>query len=165
MFRWMLIAGLLVAPAAEAQVATRMRPLDQPRDAAPAQKSADAEELERAQPVGEASKGEPPKRIRSVLLYGEEKCPPATSPDEIVVCANGGDSPYRIPKKLRETEYTPSGVAWGRRAEIVEEVNRAGLPDSCSPIGTGGQTGCTAEMLRAWAAEQAAKKDAQAKIP
>jgi hypothetical protein len=100
-----------------------------------------------------------------VLLFGDDKCPPPVSSDEIVVCANGGESRFRIPKNLREHPYTPSGVAWGRRAEIIEDVNRVGLPNSCSPVGTGGQTGCTAQMLREWAEEQIAKKDAQAKVP
>src|SRR3569623_798120 len=31
-------------------------------------------------------------------------------------------------------------------------------PDTCSPVGAGGATGCTAQMLRQWTAEQRAKR-------
>jgi len=144
MIRWMVIAAFALAPAAQAQQRAHGK----------------AES-----PAVESTKGEPPKRIRSVLLYGDEKCPTPTNSDEIVVCARGGESPYRIPKNLRELPESPTSQAWGRRAELIEEVNRAGLPNSCSPIGSGGQTGCTAQLLRQWAAEQGEKKAAQAKVP
>lgn len=104
---------------------------------------------------------EPPKRVRSILLYGDEKCPPAESPDEVVVCANAGDSPYRIPKRFRnQPKEGPASNAWTNRVETVEEFNRAGLPNSCSPVGTGGQTGCTRAMIRQWYQE---RLDAKAK--
>jgi len=144
MFRWLLIAAFVLAPAARAQQNAHGKPEG---------------------PAVESAKGEPPKRIRNVLLYGDEKCPTPTNSDEIVVCAKGGESPYRIPKNLRELPYSPTSQAWGRRAELIEEVNRAGLPNSCSPIGSGGQTGCTAQLLREWAAAQAEKKAAAAKVP
>ena len=93
----------------------------------------------------------PPKRVRSVITYGDEACPKQTDPDEIVVCAKGGDSPYRIPKRFRDQpKEGATSQAWTRRMETVEEVNRAGLPNSCSPIGTGGQTGCTRQMIQQW---------------
>jgi hypothetical protein len=93
----------------------------------------------------------PPKRVRSVITYGDEACPKQTDPDEIVVCAKGGESPYRIPKRFRDQPKDgPTARAWTDRMETVEEVNRAGLPNSCSPIGTGGQTGCTRQMIQQW---------------
>lgn len=103
----------------------------------------------------------PPKRVRSILLYGEEKCPPAESPDEVVVCANAGESPYRIPKSLRnQPNEGAAAQAWTNRVETVEEFNRAGLPNSCSPVGIGGQTGCTRAAIRQWYQE---RLDAKAK--
>lgn len=103
----------------------------------------------------------PPRRVRSILLYGDEKCPPAESPDEVVVCANAGDSPYRIPKRFRnQPKEGAASNAWTNRVETVEEFNRAGLPNSCSPVGTGGQTGCTRAMIRQWYQE---RLDAKAK--
>ena len=109
---------------------------------------------------------DPPKRIRSVVLYGEETCPKAETQDEIVVCARAGDSPYRIPEKFREPppETGPSN-SWVRRVETMDEVNRVGLPGSCSAVGTGGQTGCTMQMLRQWAEEKKAQEREGASVP
>ena len=106
-----------------------------------------------------------PQRVRSVLLYGDEKCPKAESSDEIVVCANGGDSPYRIPKNLRERPATPASTSWVRRAELVDEVNRVGVPGSCTPVGAFGQSGCTVQMIQRWAAEKKAQKEMDALVP
>lgn len=104
---------------------------------------------------------DPPKRVRSVLLYGDEACPKPKDPEELVVCANAGESPFRIPKRFREAPAEgPAAQSWARRAEVVEEVNRIGLPNSCSPVGSGGQTGCTRQFLRQWYQE---KLEAEAK--
>jgi hypothetical protein len=115
--------------------------------------------------AGQTQNG-PPKRIRSVLLFGEEQCPKATDPDEIVVCANSGDSPYRIPKQFRNAAKTDAAnQPWTNRMEYVEQVNRAGLPNSCSAIGTGGQTGCTRQFIQQWAQERLDKKVKDAAVP
>ncbi|MBB4839291.1 hypothetical protein HNP52_002360 [Sphingomonas kyeonggiensis] len=108
----------------------------------------------------------PPKRVRSVLLYGQEQCPKPQSEDEIVVCANGGESPYRIPKEFRnQPKNDAASQAWTNRVEMVEDVNRAGLPNSCSPVGTGGQTGCTRAAIRQWYQERLEQKAKNAAIP
>ena len=104
---------------------------------------------------------DPPKRIRNVLLFGEEACPKPASEDEIVVCAKTSESPYRIPKEFRgKPEEGPAGQAWSNRMEYIQDVNRAGLPNSCSPVGTGGQTGCSRKFIQQWAQD---KIDRQAK--
>jgi hypothetical protein len=108
---------------------------------------------------------EPPQRVRSVLLYGDDQCPKAESEDEVVICSKVGESPYRIPKKLRQSKFTPDSVSWTRRAEVVDEVNRQVLPGSCSPIGSYGHTGCTIQMLQNWRADRAARKAEEAAIP
>ncbi|MBO9622888.1 MAG: hypothetical protein J7500_09275 [Sphingomonas sp.] len=109
---------------------------------------------------------EAPKRVRSILLYGNEECPKAESPDEIVVCANAGESPYRIPKRFRnQPDEGAAAQAWTNRVETVEEVNRAGLPNSCSPIGTGGQTGCSRAMIRQWYQERLDAKAKASRVP
>ena len=106
----------------------------------------------------------PPQRIRSVMLYGDEQCPKPQGDDEIVVCANAGESPYRIPKRFRDQpKEGPASASWTRRAEIIEEVNRVGLPNSCSPVGTGGQTGCTRAFIRQWAQERLDRKAKEAR--
>jgi len=116
-----------------------------------------------AQEAGDGN--EPPQRVRSVLLYGDDQCPKAESEDEVVICSKVGESPYRIPKSLRKTEPGPGGTSWTRRAELVDEVNRVTLPGSCSPIGSFGHTGCTMQMLQNWRAERAAQKAEEAAIP
>ncbi|TGX49615.1 hypothetical protein E5A73_19065 [Sphingomonas gei] len=105
------------------------------------------------------TKDGPPKRVRSILLYGDEKCPPAQSPEEVVVCADAGDSPYRIPKRFRnQPDEGAAAQAWTNRVESVEEFNRAGLPNSCSPVGSGGQTGCSRAAIRQWYQERLDQK-------
>ncbi len=108
----------------------------------------------------------PPKQIRSILLYGDQKCPEATNPEEIVVCANAGDSPYRIPKRFRNVAKTdPASTSWVRKMEVVQDVNRLGLPNGCSPVGSGGQTGCTRQFIQQWAQEKLEKETEAAKVP
>lgn len=104
-----------------------------------------------------AEPASPPQRIRSVSLDPHEECPVAAS-DEIVICRSA-DEPYRIPKRLRHSaEIAAADQSWVNRAATMDEVSRvaAGLPNTCSPIGSGGQTGCTQALLRAWAAERRA---------
>lgn len=113
----------------------------------------------------EAARSTQPQRVRSVLLYGDQACPKAESPDEVVVCANAGDSPYRIPKNLRERTVGPDGTSWVRRAELIDEVNRVGVPGNCSPVGTFGQSGCTLQSIQRWAAEKKEQKAREAQVP
>jgi hypothetical protein len=98
-----------------------------------------------------------PQRIRNVALRAGEKCP-ASNASEIVVCSTI-EEPYRIPRRLRESPPTAANRSWVTRSETVDDLGRAagGLPDTCSPTGTGGQTGCTQALLKQWTAEQHAK--------
>ncbi len=73
MIRTLLIAALLAAPAGAAFAQDKSN--DQPP---------------------------PVKSVRNILLFGDDKCPTSTDPNEIVVCSRAGDSQYRIPEKLRE---------------------------------------------------------------
>jgi len=119
-------------------------------------------------PVGptdqpQAESGQAPKRIRDVTLAAGQPCPKAAN-DEVVVCRTL-DEPYRIPKTLRNAgPIAPTNQSWVNRAATIDEVGRkaGGLPNTCSPIGSGGQTGCTAQMIRQWAAEQRAKRNGRA---
>ncbi|MES2095774.1 MAG: hypothetical protein V4459_03370 [Pseudomonadota bacterium] len=111
-----------------------------------------------------AESGQPPARIRSVTLAADQKCPPATTPDEIVICTTVED-PYRIPKTLRGAgPIPPQRQSWVNRAASLDEIGRVngGLPNTCSVIGSGGATGCSAAAVRAWAAEKRAKANGQA---
>lgn len=102
-----------------------------------------------------AEDARPPERIRSVGLAAGDRCPPAVG-NEVVVCYQA-DEPYRIPKRFRRSaEIAAADQSWINRAATIDEVGRVngGLPNTCSPVGTGGQTGCTQAMMRAWAAER-----------
>ena len=100
--------------------------------------------------------GRPPERVRSVELSADQTCPPSTG-NEVVVCYQA-EEPYRLPKRFRRAEIAAANQSWANRAATLDEVGRVagGLPNTCSPVGTGGQTGCTATMMRAWAAERRA---------
>jgi hypothetical protein len=49
----------------------------------------------------------------------------------------------------------------------VDQVGRVagGLPDTCSPVGTGGQSGCALSANRAYAADKRARKADEAAVP
>lgn len=116
----------------------------------------------------QAESGKPPQRIRSILLTGTQKCPTPTNPDEeIVVCARTGE-PYRIPKELRNDKpIAAQNQSWVNRAALADEVGRraAGLPDTCSPTGSGGQTGCAQLRAQQFAAERNEARRVQRSIP
>lgn len=97
----------------------------------------------------------PPQRETRLIVYGEDKCP-AGQEDEIVVCARKPETErYRIPKDLREREKSEAGnTAWGSRWDGMEDATRFTRPDSCSVVGSGGQSGCLAAMLRQWFASR-----------
>ncbi len=111
----------------------------------------------------QAETGQPPKRVRSVVLTTpDQKCPESTA-DEVVVCSKIED-PYRIPKDLRGAgPIPPARQAWTNRLAADEQTAReaAGLPNTCSPVGSGGQTGCSQAAARAWAAARRAKANGQ----
>ncbi|WP_082515912.1 hypothetical protein [Sphingomonas sp. Leaf412] len=114
------------------------------------------------------SSAQTPQRIRNVQLTGEQQCPKAAA-DEIVVCSRiSPNEQYRIPKEMRNTaEPAAQNQAWANRTVTAEQVSRAaaGLPNTCSAVGTGGQTGCAQAYARAWAAERRAAERNDSLIP
>jgi hypothetical protein len=95
----------------------------------------------------------PPQREVRVIVYGDDPCPAAENPDEIVVCGRQPeDERYRIPRELRERRdrRRSGGTAWGARVEDLEEAQRSTRPDGCSVVGSNGQTGCAAALARDW---------------
>lgn len=108
--------------------------------------------------AGDTVEDQAPRRIRSVALAAGQKCPPAEG-NEIVVCSTI-EEPYRIPKELRRSEPTAANRSWAARTEVVDDAGRraAGIPNSCSTTGSGGQTGCTQQLLEQWTAEQRARR-------
>lgn len=106
----------------------------------------------------------PPERVSILYTYGDEPCPEAEG-DEIVVCARQPETDrYRVPKALRhqDEEVAVGGGSW---ASAVEDNHygaaAASRPNSCSPVGSYGYTGCTSAMLRQWFEERRAMNAAK----
>lgn len=92
-------------------------------------------------------------RVNTLIIYGEDECPPSAD-GEIVVCARMDEGErYRIPERLRQSE-DPANEAWASRVQSYETVGDFG-PLSCTPVGAGGELGCTAAMIEAAYAERA----------
>lgn len=99
----------------------------------------------------------PPLRESHLTVFGDDPCPQAADDEEIVVCARRPeDERYRIPAPFRDTE--PLEMAWGSNVEQIEDAQRDTRPNSCSPVGSYGQTGCTQELVRQWYAERRARR-------
>ena len=114
----------------------------------------------------EAQVDTPPQRIRSVTLTGDQTCPKSTA-GEVVVCSTL-DQPYRIPKQLRDDKpIAAQNQSWVNRAATMDQVGRVagGLPDTCSAVGTGGQSGCFLPRNHAYAAERRAPASETNTVP
>jgi hypothetical protein len=87
------------------------------------------------------------EKVNMVIVYGDDACPRSTG-DEITVCARKDESErYRIPEALRFSD-DPANVAWTERVQRLETVGKFGAM-SCSPVGAGGFTGCTQQLIDA----------------
>jgi hypothetical protein len=107
---------------------------------------------------GPVSAAEPVRQIQ-ITVYGEDRCPVAESEDEVVVCARQPEEErYRVPPPLRERRDRPAEVSWQSRNEMLEEDARTQRPDSCSVVGSGGFTGCTASFIRQWYNERRSQR-------
>jgi hypothetical protein len=99
----------------------------------------------------------PPSRESEVDVFGLDVCPQSTA-DEIVVCHHRPEEErYRIPAPLRHSTHRTE-QAWGARAETMDEVSRQVLPNSCSVIGSYGQSGCQQQFINQWYASRRASR-------
>ncbi len=86
-------------------------------------------------------------KVNVLDVYGDDPCP-QSSADEIVVCRRlDEEDRYRIPEALRGSD-SPANESWARNVRSFEAVGDFG-PLSCSPVGAGGELGCTAQMIAA----------------
>ena len=102
-----------------------------------------------------------PAATVATTVYGNDPCPKGKG-DEIVVCAREPESErYRIPKRFRAGPRVESGpsASWASRVEGLEAAQRSTRPNSCSPVGSYGQTGCTQAMIHQWYLERHMAKD------
>lgn len=87
-------------------------------------------------------------RSRTVQVFGNDPCPKATNPDEIIVCARRPEEErYRIPQALREEERAAAiarqDQVGANRAALASGQASATGTGSCSTVGAGGIIGCT----------------------
>jgi hypothetical protein len=86
-------------------------------------------------------------RVNEIIVYGTDPCPRSTD-DEVVVCKRVGEEErYRIPERLRDGGTLQERTAWAKKVRSIERVGRTG-PQSCSPVGPAGYTGCMEQMIR-----------------
>ena len=104
---------------------------------------------------------DPPERVETVTVYGDDPCPKSQGED-IVICGRKPESErFRIPKELRRSRDERRGAAWTTRVAEMEEATRFTKPNSCSAVGSWGQTGCLEAAIRDWlAARRAARANA-----
>lgn len=93
------------------------------------------------------------ERVNTLIVYGDDECPQSTA-DEITVCARMDENErFRIPENLRLSD-SPANESWATRVQSFEAVGDFG-PLSCSPVGMGGELGCTAALIETAYAEKA----------
>lgn len=115
----------------------------------------------RAEPDQAAADETSQDKIASLVVYGNDPCP-RSSGDEIVVCGREPESErYRVPKRFRGKKAEPAQESWSNTVRQLEWVSRVGTPNSCSPVGSGGATGCYRQFMdQARAERQQARQDA-----
>ncbi|WOE74863.1 hypothetical protein [Alterisphingorhabdus coralli] len=102
------------------------------------------------------------ERIVQKPVYGDDECEPSVDADEIVVCVRFDESErYRIPPNLRGDPNDPKNQAWALRVQSLETVGATGT-NSCSPVGVGGFTGCTTQLINNYYSAQRNNADVQA---
>ena len=89
---------------------------------------------------------DPPAKIREIEVFGSDPCPRSTD-DSVIVCARKSEKErYRIPEKLRVSGSRQARQSWANRATAFETYGRTGI-NSCSPVGPGGFTGCSQQLI------------------
>ena len=74
-------------------------------------------------------------------------------------------SAIEFPRSYGRREDRPSEVSWASRVAGLEDAQRSTRPDSCSPVGSWGQTGCFAQMMSQWHAARRQAQSEAANIP
>jgi hypothetical protein len=106
-----------------------------------------------------AAQDDAPGRQSDLTVYGADPCPQSTD-EEIVVCRRRPEEErYRIPAPLRRSTRNAE-QAWGSRVETLDEVSRDTRPNSCSVVGSFGQSGCAQQMIRQWYEQRRTRRNA-----
>ncbi len=95
-------------------------------------------------------------KVNQLIVYGADACPAGTA-DEIIVCARKPETErYRIPEDLRDNPNAQQNQSWANKAIELSYVGRSGI-GSCSPVGSGGASGCYEQIVREARAERASR--------
>ncbi|MGQ4828181.1 hypothetical protein, partial [Enterococcus faecalis] len=79
----------------------------------------------------------------------------------ITVCARKDEGErFRIPAPLRDNPNTVANQAWTEKVKAYETVGASGI-NSCSPVGSGGATGCLTRLIDNAYAERKQSSDVQ----
>ncbi|SNS49229.1 hypothetical protein SAMN06295912_107154 [Sphingomonas laterariae] len=91
--------------------------------------------------------------IPTKTVFGSDPCPRDT------ICIRAPENErYRIPEELRGESGEAAAARWGDRAKSLEYVGASGAM-SCSPVGSGGASGCYRELARKAREEREARGD------
>lgn len=94
----------------------------------------------------------PEPKVNQLIVYGNDECP-VSGDDTITVCARKAEAErFRIPQILRKSS-SPQNEAWNNKVLAYERVGKTGMM-SCSPVGAGGWTGCSGQLINAAYAEK-----------
>ena len=105
-------------------------------------------------PIPAAAQDQAGDKVTTVMVFGDDECKQST-PGELTICVRMDEQErYRIPEALRQSN-DPANQAWANRVREYEAVGDFG-PLSCTPIGAGGELGCTAQFIEAAYAERRA---------
>jgi hypothetical protein len=98
------------------------------------------------------------EKVNQLIVFGNDPCPPSSG-NEITVCARKDEGErFRIPEPLRDDPNKTSNQAWTQRVKAYETVGAFGT-NSCSPVGSGGDTGCMMKLINTAYAEKKQSTD------
>ncbi|MCH7629717.1 hypothetical protein [Novosphingobium percolationis] len=111
-------------------------------------------------PLPAQAQAEPGEKVNQLIVYGDDPCPASTD-GSITVCARKEESErFRIPAPLRDNPNASVNQGWTERVKAYETVGAAGAY-SCSPVGSGGASGCMAKLINQAYAEKKQSTDVQ----
>jgi hypothetical protein len=102
------------------------------------------------------------EKVNQLIVYGSDPCP-ASPEGTITVCARKDEAErFRIPAPLRNVAdpNLSANQAWTQRVKAYETVGASGI-NSCSPVGSGGASGCMAKLIDRAYAEKKNSSDVQ----
>ena len=111
-------------------------------------------------PLPAMAQANPGEKVNQLIVYGDDPCPASTD-GSITVCAREDEAErFRIPAPLRDNPNASVNQGWTERVKAYETVGAMGVA-SCSPVGSGGASGCMAKLIDRAYAEKKQASDVQ----